>query len=129
MKRVLFLVNGLGLGNATRCHAIMQKLGEAGVDCSVATSGNGLWYFRQQQSVGEPVELNALHYGTAHARISVVRTIMSVPEYVAAIRGDAHIIETAMERLKPDAVVADSTYLRRRGRTRHVPAHCGGEAD
>jgi hypothetical protein len=129
MKRVLFLVNGLGLGNATRCHAIMQKLGEAGVDCSVATSGNGLWYFRQQQSVGEPVELNALHYGTAHARLSVVRTILSVPEYVAAIRGNAHIIETAMERLKPDAVVADSTYLRRRGRTRHVPFFAVNNAD
>ena len=43
MKRVLFLVNGLGLGNATRCHAIMQKLGEAGVGCEVATSGSGLW--------------------------------------------------------------------------------------
>jgi UDP:flavonoid glycosyltransferase YjiC (YdhE family) len=129
MKRVLFLVNGLGLGNATRCHAIMQKLGEAGVGCSVATSGNGLWYFRQQQSVGEPVELNSLHYGTAHGRISVVRTIMLVPEYVAALRGNARIIETVMDGLKPDAVVTDSTYWHRRGRTRQVPLLAVNNAD
>jgi UDP:flavonoid glycosyltransferase YjiC (YdhE family) len=129
MTRVLFLVNGLGLGNATRCHAIMQKLGEAGVDCSVATSGNGLWYFRQQQDVGEPVELNALHYGTAHGRISVARTILSVSAYAAAIRGNARIIEMAMDRTKPDAVVTDSIYLRRRGALRQVPLLAVNNAD
>jgi UDP:flavonoid glycosyltransferase YjiC (YdhE family) len=129
MKRVLFLVNGLGLGNATRCHAIMQKLGDAGVSCSVATSGNGLWYFRQQQGVGEPMELNSLHYGTAYGRISIARTILSVPDHVAAIRRNARIIETAMESLKPDAVVTDSTYVHRRGRTRQVPFLAVNNAD
>jgi UDP:flavonoid glycosyltransferase YjiC (YdhE family) len=129
MKHVLFLVNGVGLGNATRCHAIMQKLDEAGVGCSVATSGNGLWYFRQQQGVGEPVELNALHYGTADGRLSMVRTLLSAPAYVAAIRGNGHIIETAMDRLQPDALVTDSTYLHRRGRTRQVPLLAVNNAD
>jgi UDP:flavonoid glycosyltransferase YjiC (YdhE family) len=129
MKRVLFLVNGLGLGNATRCHAIMQKLGEAGVACSVATSGNGLWYFRQQHGVSEPLELDALHYGMADGRISVVRTILSVPEDLAAIRRNARIVETAMVNLKPDAVVTDSTYLQRRGRARQVPFLAVNNAD
>ena len=129
MKRVLFLVNGLGLGNATRCHAIMQKLSEAGVGCSVATSGNGLWYFRQQRDVGEPVELSALHYGTTNGRISMLRTILSAPEYVAAIRRNAHVIETVIDSLKPDAVVTDSTYWRRRGATRQVPFLAVNNAD
>ena len=129
MKRVLFLVNGLGLGNATRCHAIIQKLMEAGVRCSVATSGNGLWYFRQQQDMDEPVELNPLHYGTAHGRISIVRTLLSAPQNIAAIRGNARIIETVMNTLQPDAVVTDSTYLHRRGRTRHVPLLAVNNAD
>ena len=129
MKRVLFLVNGLGLGNATRCHAIMRKLGEAGVGCSVATSGNGLWYFRQQQNVGEPVELTSLHYGAAQGRLSMVRTILSAPGYVAAIRSNARIVETLMDSLKPDAVVTDSTYLPRRGCMRRVPFLAVNNAD
>lgn len=129
MKRVLFLVNGLGLGNVTRCHAIMQKLAEAGVSCSVATSGNGLWYFRHQQGVGEPVELNSLHYGTARGRISVVRTILSLPEYVAATRGNARVIEMAMDSLKPGAVVTDSIYVPRLGRLRLVPFLAVNNAD
>jgi hypothetical protein len=107
----------------------MQKLGEAGVSCPVATSGNGLWYFRQQQDVGDLLELNALDYGASGGRISVLRTIMSVPEYVAAIRGNARVVEAAMDRLRPDAVVTDSTYLRRRGRTCQVPLFAVNNAD
>jgi UDP:flavonoid glycosyltransferase YjiC (YdhE family) len=129
MKRVLFLVNGLGLGNATRCHAIMQKLAEAGVGCSVATSGNGLWYFRQQPDVDEPVELESLHYGSSHGRISAVRTILSMPEYVTAIRSNARIIEALMNSLTPDAVVTDSIYVPRRGRMRRVPLLAVNNAD
>ena len=129
MKRVLFLVNGLGLGNSTRCHAIMQKLAERGVSSSVATSGNGLWYFRQQPGIEDPIELGALHYGTSGGRISGVRTILSVPEYLGTMRANSHLIEQMMDRLQPDAVVTDSTYLRRRGRTRKVPLLAVNNAD
>ncbi len=129
MKRVLFLVNGLGLGNSTRCHAIMQRLGEYGVHCSVATSGNGLWYFRQQTGLDDPVELGALHYGTHNGKISGVRTILSVPQYFSILRANARIIDDLMEELRPDAVVTDSTYVRRRGRSRDVPLVAVNNAD
>jgi hypothetical protein len=129
MKRVLFLVNGLGLGNATRCHAIMQQLGEAGVECSVATSGNGLWYFRQQPDVGEPLELNALHYGTANGRISVSRTVLSMFDYAGSIRTNGRIIAAAIDSLKPHALVTDSTYLHRTGRMRRLPLLAVNNAD
>jgi hypothetical protein len=75
------------------------------------------------------VELEPLHYGAVHGRISVIRTIRSLPEYVTAIRGNARLIETVMDRLKPDAVVTDSTYLPRRGRTRRVPLLAVNNAD
>jgi len=41
-ERVLFLVNGLGLGNSTRCHAVIERLLERGALVTIATSGNGL---------------------------------------------------------------------------------------
>ncbi len=130
MKRILFLVNGLGLGNSTRCHAIMQKLAEAGVRSSVATSGNGLWYFRQQADIAGPVELGALHYGTnSEGRISGMRTILSVPDYLATLRANARIIDELVETQRPDAIVTDSTYMRRRGRARDVPLFAVNNAD
>jgi len=45
MNRILFLVNGLGLGNSTRCHAVIEQLLTAGSDIEVVTSDNGLWFF------------------------------------------------------------------------------------
>lgn len=129
MKRVLFLVNGLGLGNSTRCHAIMQRLSNAGVACSVATSGNGLWYFRQQGGIDDPLELGALHYGTANGRISGVRTILSVPAYLSTIRANARLVDAAMRTLRPDAVVMDSMYMLRRGRARDVPLFAVNNSD
>ena len=39
--RILCLVNGLGLGNSTRCHAIIQRLVEFGVEVQVVTSETG----------------------------------------------------------------------------------------
>jgi hypothetical protein len=44
----LFLVNGLGLGNSTRCHAVMQELAEGGCRLHVLTSGNGFNYFNDK---------------------------------------------------------------------------------
>lgn len=130
MKRVLFLVNGLGLGNSTRCHAIMQRLTEAGVTCSVATSGNGLWYFRQKPGIDEPVELGALHYGTSNSgKISGVRTILSLPQYLGTMRANGRIIEELTDKLRPAAIVTDSTYLRRRSRARDVPLVAVNNAD
>ncbi len=129
MKRVLFLVNGLGLGNSTRCHAIMQKLAGHGVASTVATSGNGLWYFRQQPGIDDPIELEALQYGTSGGRISSVRTILSVPRYLATMRANSKLIEGVMDRLKPDAVVTDSTYMRRSRRGKQVPLFAVNNAD
>jgi len=47
----LFLINGLGLGNSTRCEAVMEHLAEAGFRIHVLTSGNGLAFFRDKPLV------------------------------------------------------------------------------
>ena len=45
-RRILFLINGLGLGNSTRCLAVIEKLIEKNCEVSVITSGNGEWFFQ-----------------------------------------------------------------------------------
>ena len=47
-KKVLFLVNGLGLGNSTRCYAIIESLKKSNSKIYVVTSGNGEWFFRDK---------------------------------------------------------------------------------
>ena len=47
----LFVINGLGLGNSTRCHAVIEHLAAAGCRVHVLTSGNGLAYFEGRSGI------------------------------------------------------------------------------
>ena len=53
-------VNGLGLGNSTRCHAVMQCLAAAGCRIHVLTSGNGLSYFQNRDGIESLSEMESL---------------------------------------------------------------------
>ena len=67
MSRILLLVNGLGLGNSTRCHAVIERLRAAGADIEVVTSDNGLWYFADKPEAGRVSAIPALRYGQSRA--------------------------------------------------------------
>ena len=69
--RILMLVNGLGLGNSTRCHAIIQRLQEEGAHVEVVTSGNGLWYFEGRPEVSVLHEIESLYYGKKKGKLSI----------------------------------------------------------
>ena len=45
MKKILFLVNGLGLGNSIRIYSIIQRLKKQNAELYVVTSGNGKWFY------------------------------------------------------------------------------------
>ena len=51
VKKILFLINGLGLGNSTRCSAIIERLILKKCEVSVITSGNGEWFFKNKNFI------------------------------------------------------------------------------
>jgi uncharacterized protein (TIGR00661 family) len=117
--RVMFIVNGLGLGNSTRCHAIIQRLVDKGVDVHVATSGNGLWYFADKTEVASVFELQSLKYGAKEGQISILKTLLAVPAMFAILRRNIERLSSALDEIKPDLVISDSDYsfwpIKRRG--------------
>ena len=76
--RVLFLVNGLGLGNSTRCHAVIDRLHSRGVKVDVITAANGLWYFDGRPEIDSLNEMEALTYGQRGGRLSVLKTLSNL---------------------------------------------------
>jgi len=126
--RILFLVNGLGLGNSTRCHAVIQYLREKGVDIEVITSGNGAWYFRHQPEINAVHETEALYYGQKEGKLSVSKTIGSLNEMWGILRRNAGKIEVVVDRFKPDVAVIDSIYTTT-FKKRHVPLIALNNAD
>jgi UDP:flavonoid glycosyltransferase YjiC (YdhE family) len=115
----LFLINGLGMGNSTRCHAVIEHLAARGWRVHVLTSGNGLIYFADKQEVASLTPMEPLFYSGKDGRISGWRTLGSLRRLYSLARVKRAQLEAALLRVRPDLAVTDSEYalapLRRRG--------------
>jgi len=127
--KALFLISGLGLGNSTRCHAIMQCLKDAGARNFVATSENGLWYFAGLPEVERCFEMESLYYGKRNGRISIAATIASSFDFIGIQRRNAALVERLLETLQPDVVVTDSVYISKPMHRRKIPLVALNNAD
>ena len=113
MSRVLMLVNGLGLGNSTRCHAVIQRLRAAGAEIEVVTSDNGLWFFAERPEIARVTAIPSLRYGEKSGRISIAATLAQAGAMIETLRGGETIVAETIDRFRPEVVVSDSTYALR----------------
>ena len=127
--RALFLINGLGLGNSTRCHAIIQRLRQHDVDIGVVTSGNGLWYFDGRPEIGSLLELHALRYGQIDGQLSILRTLTNSGRYLRIMRRNAELVAAVLDRVRPNVVVTDSVYNLAPMQRRCIPVIALNNAD
>jgi UDP:flavonoid glycosyltransferase YjiC (YdhE family) len=127
--RILFLVNGLGLGNSTRCHAVIQRLLDYGAEIQVVTSGNGLWYFQSTPEIARVHEVESLYYGVKNGRISIARTLTAVRDFAAILRRNARKIESIISDWRPDVAVTDSVYTFRPFKRAGIPFAALNNAD
>ncbi|MBI5815340.1 MAG: hypothetical protein HZB29_06975 [Nitrospinae bacterium] len=107
--KCLFVVNGLGMGNSTRCHAIMQKLyGHA--DVHVITSGNGLLYMREVKEIASLSRMDGFFYANAKGKVSVGKTLLSAGELMRLAWRKSNQLKAVIDKIKPDLAVCDSEY-------------------
>jgi hypothetical protein len=115
----LFVVNGLGLGNSTRCHAVIEHLAEAGCRVHVLTSGNGLAYFEDKKCIESLSGMESLFYSGNKGGISGWSTLKSLRSLAARAKVKRQQLATLVEKIEPDLAVIDSEYaispLRKRG--------------
>jgi hypothetical protein len=127
--RILFLVNGLGLGNSTRCHAVIQRLLERGAEIQVVTSGNGLWYFQSVPGIARLHEVESLYYGVKEGRISIARTLTAAADFAAILRRNARKMSSILSEWPADVVVSDSVYTFRPFKRAGIPFVALNNAD
>ena len=127
--RILFLVNGLGLGNSTRCHAIIERLHGKGAIIEMVTSGNGAWYFANRPEISRIHQAAALQYGKKDGKISIARTLLSVADGVRTVRDNARKVEEIIADFRPQAIVTDSEYSCAFARTKGIPVVALNNAD
>lgn len=128
--RVLFLISGLGLGNSTRCHAMIQHLSAAGAMVEVATSDNGLWFFQDPTcDIAGLTPLPGLRYGRRNGRISIAATLGAVAEMRDVLRRTEEVVADLIERFRPQVVITDSVYAHRAVRRARLPLVAVNNAD
>ncbi len=117
----LFAINGLGLGNSTRCHAVIEHLAEAGCSVHVITSGNGLAYFEGKDCVKSLSSMDSFYYSGRDGGISGWSTLKSLGALLRIAKKKRLQVAEAVEKIRPDIVVTDSEYTLAPIRRKKIP--------
>ncbi len=113
-KKILFLANGLGMGNSTRCYAVIERLVEKGAVVDVMTSGNGLKFFSEKQGKGinRLIETKSFKYGKdSSGKLSAFKTLLSIFQLAAVYIANNKLVKSYIKENQPSLVVTDSEYV------------------
>jgi len=119
--KCLFLVNGLGLGNSTRCHAIIEHLAAEGWEIHVMTSGNGLSYFEGKAGVASLSGMESLFYSGSGTGISGWSTLGTIGALASRAKAKRRQLGARLEEIQPQIAVVDSEYSLAPLRRRRIP--------
>src|SRR2546421_12970587 len=117
----LFIVNGLGMGNSTRCFAIMVHLHDRGASIHVLTSGNGLEFFQDKKQVTSLSPMASFYYAVSHGRISAWHTGASLRVLAHHAREKTAQLEKILSVVRPAVAVIGSEYTFGPPRQRPLP--------
>ena len=109
MKRILFLVNGYGLGNSTRIHSIIQHIGP-GCEFDIFGYGNSVKYFEQVPQVQNIFQGFPMEYGLKDGQIDFFSTVGKLFRNFKAIYKSRQYIKKLLKSKHYSLIVADSNF-------------------
>jgi len=107
---ILFIINGLGLGNSTRCDALIQEFVNDKWRVDVATSGNGISYFEKKTYITELLKISSFFYGVKNNNLSILRTFLAIPIFVCRMIRNANNLYSILKKNNYRGIVIDSEY-------------------
>lgn len=108
-NKILFLVNGFGLGNCTRSEAIMTELTKIGYQISIGTSNNGLTFF--QSTNHSLFKLKSLKYGQSNNKFNLLKTFFLLPQIGTRLLSNFLTLTKILKNNSFAAIVSDSDYM------------------
>ncbi len=108
-KRLLFLVNGYGLGNSTRIHGIIQHLSDR-YSIDVFAYGNSFEYFKQVSEIDKLFLGQPLKYGVKNGQIDLFECIKKVFQNILSICKSRQDIKTILKSHRYSLIVSDSSF-------------------
>ena len=105
-NKILFLINGYGLGNSTRCHAIIQHL-HKDFEIDVFVYGNSLKYFKQVSEVNQIFKGASIEYTLKNGKIKFFTTIKNS---IKSILKNRTYIKQILKSKSYKMIISDSQY-------------------
>ncbi|MDH4183675.1 MAG: hypothetical protein OEV92_05595 [Nitrospinota bacterium] len=124
----LFVINGLGMGNSTRCYALMQKLAPM-MEIHVFTSGNGIMFLEGRKEVSSITPSEAYFYAAKEGGISATGTLASIAKLYGIYQRKTRQLDDLLDRLRPDIMILDSEYSVGPARKRGIPVAALNNSD
>ena len=109
MKRILFLVNGYGLGNSTRTHSIIQHIYQK-YKIDIFGYGNSIEYFKQIPQVENIFQSLPMEYGLKNGKIDFFRTVRKLIQNFKAIHKSRKKLKKILQSQTYSLIVADSNF-------------------
>lgn len=109
-KPILFVVNGMGLGNSTRCLAVVEHLHQMGHAIEVASFQNGQLLFEDHPAVRKFYSLSSSRYALSGKRIGWRGLVVSALLFVRSGLWNGWAVAKLLRKTRPAAVVMDSNY-------------------
>ena len=109
MKRILFLVNGYGLGNSTRIHSIIQHIGQE-YEMDIFGYGNSVEYFKQTSQIKNIFQSFPLEYGLKNGKIDLFRTVGKLFPNLLSIYKSWQYLKQILQSKNYSLIIADSNF-------------------
>ena len=98
-KKILFLVNGLGLGNSIRCFSIIQRLRKFKTEINLVCSGNSAWFFKDKINTENFFEIDQIQYGKKGNNLSIYNTLLLTKKNLRIIKENVKKISNIINNL------------------------------
>ena len=110
---VIFFINGLGLGNSTRCYSIINELKKQNkkIKIIIASSGNGYWFFKNQNNIDELYKLKQVKYEKKSGKLNALGTIFKIFSIFKVFNQNTNHAIKLISKYKPRVVITDSFYF------------------
>lgn len=109
MKKALFVINGFGLGNSTRCEALIRDFSDD-FQIDVAVSGNGFSYFQNLNLIQNIFKLVGLSFAKTEQKIDLIRSLAQIPVWGMIYIYNSLKLVSILMKSNYEFVVVDSDY-------------------
>ncbi len=109
MKNAVILINGLGLGNSTRCKVLIDWLISKNFEITILTSGNGKDYFKYNNY--KIIPLKQIDYDKKNGKLSIFKLILNLINIIKIVQINSTNINNVIKKVNADLIISDSIYF------------------